>query len=169
MKDQTRRRRDVEAAINMSKRLVTDRLPRLPRPRRGPGAHRRSADLILIADDSLDTRELYASHLAHRGFNVLTAEDGEAAIQIALALRPDVIVMDLSMPRLNGISAINRLKHNPRTRRIPVIMLTGYPHPATQQGALDAGAAVFLTKPCLPEDLEREMRQILAEVSRDGE
>ena len=92
---------------------------------------------------------------------MLTAPDGDAAVQTAMAQRPDVIVMDLAMPRLNGISAVHRLKQDARTRNIPVIILTGYAFRAIQQGALEAGADVFLTKPCLPEDLERSVRDLL--------
>jgi CheY-like chemotaxis protein len=69
--------------------------------------------------------------------------------------------MDLAMPRLNGISAVHRLKQDARTRDIPVIILTGYAFRAIQQGALEAGADVFLTKPCLPEDLERHVQSLL--------
>jgi CheY-like chemotaxis protein len=79
---------------------------------------------------------------------------------MALEYRPDVVVMDLAMPYVDGITAIRRLKMHPRTRRIPVILLTGYPSKAIQQGALEAGADVFLTKPCLPEDLERYVVQL---------
>jgi CheY-like chemotaxis protein len=104
---------------------------------------------------------MYGSYLGFRGFGILTAPDGDAAIEMALARRPDVIVMDLAMPRLNGISAVHRLKQQPRTRNIPVIILTGYAFRAIQQGALEAGADVFLTKPCLPEDLERHIRALL--------
>jgi two-component system, cell cycle response regulator DivK len=71
-----------------------------------------------------------------------------------------VIVMDLAMPGLNGITATHRLKQHPRTRRIPVIVLTGYAFRAIEQGALEAGADVFLTKPCLPEELELTIRSL---------
>jgi two-component system, cell cycle response regulator DivK len=132
----------------------------LPAPRVVRG--RRRAGLVLIVDDSLHTRELYNEYLSFRGFSVLTAPDGEAGLALALTIRPDVVVMDLAMPGLNGITATHRLKQHPRTRRIPVVVLTGYAFRAIQQGALEAGADVFLTKPCLPEDLERTVRDILA-------
>ena len=127
---------------------------------RRPRPSARGAGFILIVDDSADTRELYATYLDSRGFSTLTAPDGEAAIEMARRLRPDVIVMDLAMPRLNGIKATERLKRDPRTGRIPVIILTGYPYRAIQQGALEVGADVFLTKPCLPEDLETHLRAL---------
>jgi CheY-like chemotaxis protein len=130
------------------------------RPLRRPRRSARGAGFILIVDDAADTRELYATYLDSRGFSALTAPDGEVALEMARRLRPDVIVMDLAMPRLDGIMATERLKRDPRTRRIPVILMTGYPHRAIQQGALEAGADVFLTKPCLPEDLESHLRAL---------
>ena len=129
-----------------------------PAPRTTPRARTRRT--VLVVDDSPDMREIYGTYLGHQGFGVYTAPDGHEAVEIALAHRPDVIVMDLAMPRLNGITAMHRLKQDARTRRIPVIILTGYAFRAIQQGALEAGADVFLTKPCLPEDLERHVRAL---------
>ena len=119
------------------------------------------AGVVLVADDSFDAREMYAMYFKHRGYGAYTAEDGDAAVHIARDLRPDLIVMDLSMPRVDGITAIQRLKQDPRTQAIPVILLTGHPSKAIEHGALEAGAAIFLTKPCLPEDLEHHVSEIL--------
>jgi CheY-like chemotaxis protein len=116
---------------------------------------------VLLVDDFLDTRELYADYLRHRGMEAITAPDGDAAIEIAVRTKPDVIVMDLAMPRVSGISAAHHLKHDPRTRKIPVILLTGYGLRAIREGALEMGVDVFLTKPCLPEDLEEHVRRLL--------
>jgi len=118
--------------------------------------------VVLIAEDTFDTRELYELYLTRRGFRVQTVVDGEAAVETALESQPDVMVLDLSMPRLDGVAATRRLKQDARTRHIPVIILTGYPHKAIQQGALEAGAEAFLPKPCLPEDLEQQIRKCLA-------
>jgi CheY-like chemotaxis protein len=126
-----------------------------------PTERSRGAGLILIVDDTSDTRELYSLYLMHKGFEVLTAPDGHTAIEIARQHQPDVIIMDLSMPRLDGIAATNRLKRDSRTRRIPVIILTAYPVKPMPQRALEAGAALFLTKPCLPEDLEQRVQRLL--------
>ena len=137
-----------------------------------PGArHRRNKlargdGLVLVVDDSADTREIYAASLRHSGFAVVTASDGELGIHAAVAHRPDVIVMDLSMPRLDGLEATRYVKQHRRTRRIPVIMLTGYPFQAINKDVLEAGVEVFLTKPCLPEELERRIRQLLG--PKDG-
>jgi two-component system, cell cycle response regulator DivK len=123
---------------------------------------RRRAGLVLIVDDSLHTRELYTEYLTFRGLGVVTAPEAETGMRLAETLRPDVIVMDISMPGLNGITATHRLRLSPRTRRIPIIVLTGYAFHAIEQGALEAGADAFLTKPCLPEDLELKIRELLS-------
>jgi two-component system cell cycle response regulator DivK len=120
-----------------------------------------SGRLVLIVDDTPDVRDLYTSYFVAQGLSVVAAHDGEAGIAAAIQYRPDVIVMDLSMPVLDGVTAIRRLKADPRTRAMPVILVTGYPYKAIEQGALEAGAAVFLTKPCLPEDLERHVRRLI--------
>jgi two-component system, cell cycle response regulator DivK len=135
----------------------------VPQPRSSArlSVARRGAGLVLIVDDSIHTRDLYMEYLTFRGLGVVTAADAEAGVALAHTLRPDVIVMDLAMPGLNGITATHRLKQHPRTRRIPVIVLTGYAFRAIEQGALEAGAEVFLTKPCLPEDLEVRIRSLL--------
>ena len=117
--------------------------------------------LVLIVDDTADGRDIYSLYLEHRGFTVLTARDGTEGVEMARAHHPDVIVMDVAMARLDGIAATRRLKRDARTRRTPVIVLTAYPEKPVQQRALEAGAAMFLTKPCLPEDLEQHIRRVL--------
>ena len=117
---------------------------------------------ILIVDDTMDTRELYALYFRSTGFTVLTAHDGSSGVSLARDKRPDDIVMDLSMPGLDGIAATRQLKSDDRTRRTPVIILTGYPMRAIQNGALAAGADAFLTKPCLPEELEKHVQRFLS-------
>ena len=124
-------------------------------------ARARGAGLVLFVDDTADTRELYALYFQSRGFSVVTAQDGEAGVEVALRHRPDVIVMDLSMPRLDGVAAIQQLRQEPRTCHTPVIILTAYPLQAMPQGAFEVGAEALLLKPCLPEDLERNVRQLL--------
>ena len=116
---------------------------------------------VLVVDDTVDTRELYAFYLRSQGFMVVTAHDGASGVTLARDRRPDVIVMDLSMPGLDGIAATRQLKADERTRYTPVIILTGYPLRAIQDGALAAGADAFLTKPCLPEDLEQQVQRLL--------
>jgi len=97
----------------------------------------------------------YAEFFESRGVGAVTARDGEEAVA------PHVIVMDLAMPGLDGIAATRRLKQRPRTRRIPVILLTGYALRTTDRGALEAGVDVVLRKPCLPDELEDHVRRLL--------
>jgi CheY-like chemotaxis protein len=127
-----------------------------------PQRKRRDTELVLIVDDSLHTRDLYSEFLTFRGMGVVSAADGGSALVMARALRPDVIVMDLAMPGIDGITATRHLKADPRTSGIPVAILTGFGYRAIEQGALEAGADLFLTKPCLPEDLEHELRRLIA-------
>jgi two-component system, cell cycle response regulator DivK len=131
-------------------------------PEGSPMPANRREGMVLIVDDAAHTRDLYTEYLMFRGLAVVAAPDAETGLHLAQTLRPDVIVMDLAMPRLNGITATHRLKQDQRTRRIPVIVLTGYAFRAIEQGALEAGAEVFLTKPCLPEELEVKIRGLLA-------
>jgi two-component system cell cycle response regulator DivK len=144
-------------------RLLLQGSPPLPllgdRARRSSRA--RGVALVLVVDDSAHAREMYSEYLRHRGFSVLMAADGSQAIQVAVTARPDVIVMDLAMPNMSGVTATQWLKRHPRTRNIPVVILTGYPYKAIEEGALEAGAAMLLTKPCLPEDLEGHVRSLL--------
>jgi two-component system, cell cycle response regulator DivK len=123
------------------------------RPQRPPS--------VLIVDDTTDTRELYALYFRTVGVTVFTADDGRAAIDAALSHQPDVIVMDLSMPVMDGATATQRLRRDARTRTTPIAMLTGFPMHAIERGVIEAGADAFLTKPCLPEDLEQHVRRLL--------
>lgn len=155
--------RKRETGAEPSRRSATP----TPASHQAPAPHARRAGFVLIADDTLDTRELYAFYLRHVGYRVELASDGAVAVDMAIQLGPDVIVMDLSMPVLDGVAAIRRLKAHPSTHGIPVILLTGYPQQAIERGALEAGADQFLTKPCLPEDLEGHVRRTLEAKRRD--
>jgi len=135
---------------------------------------RRGARVILVVDDTSDTRDIYSLYLSSKGFKVPTARDGISGLEAASVHQPDVIVMDLSMPGVDGIEATRRLKADPRTAHIPVVLLTAYPLNAVQGGALEAGADDFLTKPCLPDKLERHVRRLLGRrqsetARRDGQ
>jgi two-component system, cell cycle response regulator DivK len=117
--------------------------------------------LVLLVDDYPDNRDIYVQFLTYSGLQVEEAENGHQALEKAFTLRPDVIVMDLSLPGLDGWEATRRLKGDPRTREIPVIALTGHALAGHSKGALDAGCDAFITKPCLPERLLEEIRTIL--------
>jgi two-component system cell cycle response regulator DivK len=126
-----------------------------------PQASRRGHGLVLIADDTFDTRELYEVYLTHRGYSVQTVVDGEAAVETAAVAQPDVILMDLSMPRLDGVGATRQLKQDSRTRHIPIIVWTAYPHKTIERDAMAAGADLFVAKPCLPDELENHLRRLM--------
>ena len=113
---------------------------------------------VLIADDNADTREMYALFLSMSGYKVETAEDGHEAVIKSRTLQPDLIVMDLQMPRLDGWGAIRELQSRPETSPTPIIVLTGHDFKAyLKPAALAVGACSFLTKPCFPEQLAREV------------
>jgi twitching motility two-component system response regulator PilH len=114
--------------------------------------------LILIADDNVDTREMYALFLPTVGYRVETAADGHEAILRARTMHPDLIVMDLTMPKLDGWAAIRELQGRAMTAAIPVIVLTGHDFKAyLKHSALAEGAASYLMKPCFPDQLAREV------------
>ncbi|HEX6212370.1 MAG TPA: response regulator [Methylomirabilota bacterium] len=120
-----------------------------------------SPTLVLLVDDYPDNRDIYAQFLAYSGLRVEEADNGHQALDKAFTLRPDVIVMDLSLPGLDGWEATRRLKEDPRTRTIPVIALTGHALAGHSKGAFDAGCDAFITKPCLPERLLQEIRALI--------
>jgi two-component system cell cycle response regulator DivK len=117
--------------------------------------------LILIVDDFADNREMYTQFLEFSGFRVAEAQNGHEALDKAFALTPDLIVMDLSLPGLDGWEATRRLKADDRTRAIPIIALTGHALAGHSKGAIDAGCDAFITKPCLPERLMEEIKSML--------
>jgi two-component system cell cycle response regulator DivK len=117
--------------------------------------------LLLVVDDFEDNRAMYAEYLTHAGFRVVQAADGREAVERARELLPDVVVMDLSLPVMDGWAATRVLKGDQRTRDIPVIALTGHALAGHSQGARDAGCDEFLAKPCLPGTLLAKVRSIL--------
>jgi two-component system, cell cycle response regulator DivK len=126
--------------------------------------------LVLLVDDYPDNRDIYAQFLIYSGLRVEEADNGHQALDKAFTLRPDVIVMDLSLPGLDGWEATRRLKQDPRTCDIPVIALTGHALAGHSERAFDAGCDAFITKPCLPERLLDEIRAIVpAARSRSGD
>jgi len=96
------------------------------------------------------------------GYEILSARDGAAGIAMAAAERPDLILMDLNLPQVDGWEATRRLKSDPRTQHIPVIALSGHVLADHSREARDAGCDAFLTKPCSPEVLVVEVQRVLA-------
>lgn len=117
--------------------------------------------MVLIVDDARDARRYYRAFLIGRGYRVITARDGESAVRLALRRRPDVIVMDLALPVIDGIEASRRLHGDPRTSGIPIIAVTGYGWKTVARIAAQAGFAAFVTKPCASIDLVSTVDQVL--------
>jgi two-component system, cell cycle response regulator DivK len=120
------------------------------------------APLILVVDDYQDAREMYAEYLQYSGFRVAEASTGNEALAQAFALKPDLILMDLSLPGMDGWEATRHLKADERTKHIPVVALTGHALAGASDGAKRAGCDSFVTKPCLPDDLVVEVRRMLS-------
>jgi two-component system cell cycle response regulator DivK len=118
--------------------------------------------LVLVVDDYQDGREMYAECLALYGFRVAEAENGLEAITKAQSLQPDVILMDLSLPGMDGWEASRRLKADARTRHIPIIAITGHSGDAASKAARKAGCSAFVLKPALPDEVVAELRKALA-------
>jgi two-component system cell cycle response regulator DivK len=120
------------------------------------------APLVLVVDDVAHGREIFAEYLEFRGFRVATAVDGLEALDKAFELLPDIILMDLSLPQLDGWEATKRLKGDDRTKTIPIIALTAHALASAHDKAMAAGCDSVVTKPCVPRDLEAEVRRQLA-------
>ena len=122
--------------------------------------------LILVVDDYQDAREMYAEYLQYSGFRVAEAKNGSEAVAQARSLRPDLILMDLSLPGMDGWEATRVLKADEDTKDIPIVALTGHALAGASEGARKAGCDSFVTKPCLPDDLVVEVRRMLNAVKQ---
>lgn len=114
---------------------------------------------VLIVEDNEDNRIVYSTILRHHGFRVSEALDGEEGIAKARRERPDLILMDISIPIIDGWEVTRTLKGDEATRQIPVIALTAHAMPGDRERAIDVGCDGYLAKPCEP-------RAVLAEVNR---
>lgn len=123
-----------------------------------------NAPLVLVVEDYPDAREMYVEYLKFSGFRVAEARNGVEALDRAFELRPDVILMDLALPRMDGWEATRRLKTDARTRNIPVVALTGHSLDGSAESARQAGCDAFVAKPCLPGMLVDEIRRLMREV-----
>ena len=117
--------------------------------------------LVLVVEDYQDAREMYAAYLQFSGYRVAEATNGIEAIEKTNELLPDIILMDLALPRMDGWEATRRLKANDRTRHIPIVALTGHALAGHAEGARLAGCDSFVTKPCLPDALVAEIQRML--------
>jgi len=116
---------------------------------------------VLLVEDNEMNRDMLSRRLERRGFQMLIAIDGEQGIQIAQKERPDLILMDMSLPVLDGWEATRRLKAAPETRRIPIIALTAHAMASDEQRAREAGCDDFDTKPIELNRLLEKMQRFL--------
>lgn len=123
---------------------------------------KRERPLVLIVEDQQDLRQLYATELTMSGFDVIEAGNGADAISHTSAQWPDVVLMDLSLPVLDGWEATRRLKTDERTAHIPVVALTAHDGAGELQRATSADCDWFVPKPCPPHALITEVRRVLA-------
>jgi len=119
---------------------------------------------ILLVEDNEMNRDMLSRRLERKGFTVLTAGDGALGISAAHAARPDVILMDMSLPIVDGWEATRRLKADPATRRIPIIALTAHAMVNDRFKALEAGCDEYDTKPV---EFQRLLTKIDACISRE--
>ncbi|MDI1483254.1 response regulator [Polyangium sp. y55x31] len=122
--------------------------------------------LVLVVDDFDDNREMFTEFLSFSGFRVAQASTGREALDQAFSLLPDLILMDLSLPELDGLEATRCLKSDERTKRIPIVALTGHALAGHSKDAKEAGCDSFLTKPCLPDALVTEIKRVLGARAR---
>lgn len=124
-------------------------------------AEEQERPLVLVVDDFEDNRAMYVEYLQFHNFHVVEAVNGADAVDRAREHLPLIVVMDLSLPVMDGWEATRRIKADPRTAHIRVIALTGHAEPAHAKKALDAGCDDFVAKPCLPETLLSKIREQL--------
>jgi two-component system, cell cycle response regulator DivK len=121
----------------------------------------RPLPLLLVVEDFEELYELYSDFLAGAGYAVAGSSSGEQAIADARRLQPDLVIMDLGLPRMNGWEAIHHLKADPTTHAIPIIALTGHVQSRFADVAREAGADVVLLKPCPLDTLLGEIERLL--------
>jgi two-component system cell cycle response regulator DivK len=122
--------------------------------------------LILVADDDMDNRDIMAAALAAAGFRTVLAHDGAQAIAEARRQQPDLILMDMSMPILDGYAATRQLKTDPALRCIPVVALTAFALTGDEVKVRAAGCDGYITKPCLPSEVVRRVKETLVGTGR---
>jgi CheY-like chemotaxis protein len=133
--------------------------------------HRRNIParpLVLIVDDHDDTRDLYAQGLTALGFETIDAADASYARQRAWESHPDIVVSELCLRGADGWQLVQALKREPRTRDIPIVLLTGYAGPSLGERSQREGCAKVLLKPCAPDDLATQLRHVLHETVAVG-
>ena len=122
----------------------------------------RAQKLILVADDDADVRELVVFRLERAGYEVITAGDGEEAVRVALARRPDLCVIDVMMPKLDGYEVTERLRASAEVAGIGIVLLTASVQEAAVERGFSVGADDYIKKPFSPAELLGRVEETLA-------
>jgi CheY-like chemotaxis protein len=151
--------------MNSKDPLATSGLPPVKRqnvPSEGPPVEPKF--LILVVDDSADNVAMISLDLQYQGYKVVTASNGEDAISVATQTMPNLILMDINLPTLDGLGATRRIREHEALREVPVIAITAFGTEGFQRAAYDAGISGYLTKPL---DLDR-MHHLIARLLSPG-
>jgi CheY-like chemotaxis protein len=119
------------------------------------------APTILIVDDEAIARDILEGHLAGEGYNLITVSSGWQALQYLEQNQVDLVVLDIMMPHMDGFAVCERIKANPRWRKIPIILITGFWSQEQMDRGIAAGAESFLPKPVTGNDLRAQIRLLL--------
>lgn len=114
---------------------------------------------ILIVEDNEDNRLIYSQYLSHAGFRVLEAANGAEGLEVARREHPDIILMDISMPVMDGLTATRHIKADPDLQAIPVVALTAHAMATDEQLAREAGCDAYVSKPVMPKDVRAEVER----------
>ena len=123
---------------------------------------------ILLVDDQPELRRMYGAVLRTAGHEVLEAENGEDGVALALSESPELVLMDVNMPVMDGITAVSTIKNDPAIQHIPVVMLTSLAMPEEISRGLEAGGDAYIVKPMIPKELLEELQLILTELDEGG-
>jgi two-component system, OmpR family, phosphate regulon response regulator PhoB len=122
---------------------------------------RESRQIVLVADDDADVRDLVAFRLDRAGYEVMAAADGQDALELARSRSPDIAVLDVMMPRLDGLQVTRQMRAIDELARVPVLLLTASVHEAAVKQGFEAGADDYMKKPFSPADLVARVRALL--------
>src|SRR5262245_28650104 len=124
-------------------------------------SRRRTRDeiAVLVIEDDIDARRIYSEYLRMKGWTVFTASDGRSGLDKTTELTPDLLVLDLAMPKVDGWTVLKHVRESSLTARIPIVVVSAVTD--SRDEALTAGADAYLAKPCLPEILYLQIRALI--------
>lgn len=125
------------------------------------GAPSPAGKIVLLVEDNLHNRKIFSSMLTHKGYVVKEALDGNQAVEMAVSEPPDIILMDLSLPVMDGWEATRQIKNNAQLKHIPILALTAHAMAGDEEQALEAGCDGYLTKPISPSKVVEEVEKVL--------